>query len=82
MNRADGRLVFGYAAHQSEITMGQYASEYEITWRGKLIKLKEHVGFGISRDPRQTVRIAFFFDGGTKKVVVGYIGLHQQNRAS
>jgi hypothetical protein len=77
--RASG---FRYAAHQSEITMGQYASDYEITWRGKLIKLKEHVGFGTSRDPRHTIRIAFFFDDRTKKVVVGYIGLHQQNRAT
>ena len=30
--RASG---FRYTPHQSEITMGQYASDYEITWRGK-----------------------------------------------
>jgi hypothetical protein len=26
------------AAHQSEVTMGQYKSDYEITWRGKVGK--------------------------------------------
>jgi hypothetical protein len=73
---------FRYAAHQSEITMGQYKSDYEITWRGKVFKLSEHVGFGTSRDPRHTIRVAFFFDDRTKRVVVGYIGLHQQNQAT
>jgi hypothetical protein len=73
---------FWYAAHQSEVTMGQYKSDYEITWRGKVIKLREHVGLGITKDPRHTIRIAFFFDDRTKKIVVGYIGLHQQNRAT
>jgi hypothetical protein len=77
--RASG---FRYAPHQSEVTMGQYASDYEVTWRGKLVKLKEHVGFGTSRDPRHTIRIAFFFDDKTKSIVVGYVGLHQQNRAT
>jgi hypothetical protein len=77
--RASG---FRYAAHQSEVTMGQYKSDYEITWRGKVVKLREHVGFGTSRDPRHTIRVAFFFDDRTKRVVVGYVGLHQQNRAT
>ncbi len=30
--RASG---FRYTAHQSEVTMGQYASDYEVTWGGK-----------------------------------------------
>ena len=73
---------FRYSAHQSEVTMGQYASDYQVTWGGKKIKLREHIGFGTSRDPRHTIRVAFFFDDRTKKVVVGYVGLHQQTRAS
>jgi hypothetical protein len=77
--RASG---FRYAAHQSEVTMGQYTSDYEITWRGKLAKLKEHVGFGTNKDPRHTIRVAFFFDDWLKKVIVGYVGLHQQTRAT
>jgi hypothetical protein len=74
--------TFSYIAHQSEVTMGQYASDYEVTWGGKGVKLREHVGFGTSRDRRHTIRVAFFFDGKTKRVVVGYIGLHQQTRAT
>jgi hypothetical protein len=77
--RASG---FRYAAHQSEVTMGQYKSDYEITWRGKVVKLKEHVGCGTSKDPRHTIRVAFFFDDRSKRVVVGYIGPHQRNRTT
>jgi hypothetical protein len=73
---------FRYSAHQSEVTMGQYASDYEVTWGGKRVKLREHLGFGTSREPRHTIRVAFFFDDKTKRVVVGYVGLHQQTRAT
>ena len=31
---------FWYTAHQSEVTMGQYASDYEVTWGGKRVKLE------------------------------------------
>ena len=74
--------AFSYTAHQSEVTMGQYASDYQVTWGGKGVTLREHVGFGTSRDPRYTIRVAFFLDGKTKSVIVGYIGLHQQTRAT
>ena len=77
--RASG---FRYAPHQSEVTMGKYASDYEITWHGKVVKLKEHVGFGTSRDPKYTVRVAFFFDDRARQVVVGYVGQHQKTRAA
>jgi hypothetical protein len=73
---------FWYTPHQSEVTMGQYPSDYEVTWRGKGVKLREHIGFGTDRDPRHTIRVAFFFDSKTKMVVVGYVGLHQQTRAT
>src|ERR1700680_4041919 len=39
--RASG---FRYTPHQSEVTMGQYASDYQVTWGGKVVKLREHVG--------------------------------------
>lgn len=76
--RASG---FRYTAHQSDITMGQYACDYEIIWRGKVVRLREHVGFGTIRDPRHTIRVAFLFDK-TRRVIVGYIGPHQQTRAT
>jgi hypothetical protein len=69
-------------ARVRDVTMGQYASDYEIAWGGRVIQLKEHVGFGTRRDPRHTIRVAFFFDGRARKVVVGYVGLHQQNQST
>jgi hypothetical protein len=62
--------------------MGMYASDYEVIYEGCKVKLKEHVGFGTSTEPRHTIRIAFFFDETKQKVVVGYIGQHQATRKS
>ena len=73
---------FRYNAHQSEITMGMFASDYEVTHLGSKVKLKEHIGYGTSTEPRHTIRIAFFFDEKQRKVIVGYIGQHQATRRS
>jgi hypothetical protein len=37
---------FRYNAHQSDVTMGMYSNDYELTYRGVKVKLKEHIGFG------------------------------------
>jgi hypothetical protein len=73
---------FRYVAHQSDVTMGKYGSDYEVTWKGKVVKLKEHLGFGTGFDPRRTVRIAFFYDKPSRRVVVGYVGQHQSTDVS
>ena len=73
---------FRYTAHQSDITMGMFASDYEVTYRGAKFKLREHIGYGTSTEPRHTIRIAFFFDEKKQKVVIGYIGQHQMTRQS
>lgn len=73
---------FRYNAHQSEITMGMFASDYEVNYDGSKIKLREHIGFGTSTEPRRTIRIAFFFDDARRKVVIGYVGQHQTTRKS
>jgi hypothetical protein len=73
---------FRYAAHQSDITMGMFASDYEVTYRGSKYKLREHIGYGTSTEPRHTVRIGFFFDEKKQKVVIGFIGQHQTTRQS
>ena len=73
---------FRYNAHQSEITMGMFASDYEVTYEGSKIRLKEHLGFGTSTEPRRTIRIAFFMDDARRKVVIGYVGQHQATRKS
>jgi hypothetical protein len=73
---------FRYTAHQSETTMGMFASDYEVTYRGAKFKLREHIRFGISTEPRHTIRVAFFFDEKKQKVVIGYVGQHQTTRQS
>ncbi len=73
---------FSYHAHQSEVTMGMFPEDYELQHGGKTVKLKEHIAFGKSTEPRRTIRIAFFFDAALKKVVVGYVGQHQTSRKS
>ncbi|MFZ5675710.1 MAG: hypothetical protein ACOZAM_22355 [Pseudomonadota bacterium] len=73
---------FRYSAHQSEITMGMFATDYEVAYYGSKVKLKEHIGYGTSTEPRHTIRIAFFFDEARQRVVIGYIGQHQSTRRS
>jgi hypothetical protein len=73
---------FRYNAHQSEITMSMFAGDYEVNYGGSRVKLKEHIGYGVSTEPRHTIRVAFFFDESARKVVIGYIGQHQATRKS
>jgi hypothetical protein len=71
---------FRYIAHQSDVTMGMYASNYRIQRRGRTVQLREHLAFGNAFDPRHTIRIAWFVEDG--RVIVGYVGQHQATRAS
>jgi hypothetical protein len=71
-----------YKRGQSVTTMGQYADDYKVTWNKTTRELKEHMGHGSSKEAGETIRIAFFYDKETKKVVVGYIGQHQRTRAT
>lgn len=77
-----GACGFSYSAHQSETTMGQYPEDYTMEWRGKKRTLRRHVGKGSDKDPRHTIRIAFFFDEELEVIVVGYIGQHQRTPAT
>jgi hypothetical protein len=73
---------FRYNAHQSEITMSMFATDYEVNYQGTRVKLREHIGYGVSTEPRHTIRVAFFFDEAARKVIVGYVGQHQATRSS
>lgn len=73
---------FRYNAHQSEITMNMFATDYEVNYQGTRVKLREHIGYGVSTEPRHTIRVAFFFDEASRKVIVGYVGQHQATRKS
>jgi hypothetical protein len=73
---------FSYTGHQSDVTMGKYKDDYYVTWGGKKRELREHIRYGTGRDPRYSIRLAFFYDSDKKKVVVGYIGQHQRTSKS
>ena len=73
---------WSYEAGQSEVTMGKYKDWYRTRWDGRSYDLPEHVGTGSGKDPRRTIRIGFNWDRERSKVVVGYVGQHQQTDAS
>ena len=73
---------WSYKSSQTEITREQFEEWYTTTWEGKSYVLNPHLGKGISYDPQNTIRIAFDWDDDRKRVVVGYIGMHQRNRKS
>ena len=73
---------WSYKASQTEITREQFEQWYTTTWEGKTYDLSPHLGKGTSHDPQNTIRIAFAWDDERRRVVVGYIGMHQRNRKS
>ena len=73
---------WSYKSSQTEITREQFEEWYTTMWEGRRYVLNPHLGKGISYDPQNTIRIAFDWDDDRKRVVVGYIGMHQRNRKS
>lgn len=47
---------------------------------GRSIDIGPHLAYGVSKDPRECIRIAFNWDSQSGKVVIGYIGQHQKNQ--
>lgn len=75
-------VQMGYSPHQSRVTMGRFEDDYKIVRNGETKWLKEHIGTGSGTDPHYNIRIAFYFDESERKVVVGFVGQHQQTTAS
>lgn len=71
-----------YRPHQANVTKQQFADWYTTKFEGGLYELGEHLTKGNSRDPQNTIRIAFAWDDERSQVIVGYVGLHQRNRRS
>ncbi len=71
-----------YKSNQSAATMGRFPDWYRTRVNGTAWKLAAHLGKGTSHDPHHTIRIAFAWDEPNERVIVGYVGLHQRNRAS
>jgi hypothetical protein len=57
----------------------QWKDEYEVDWREEKRLLEMHVKKGTGRDPRNCLRIYFFFDDETEQVVVGHLPDHLTN---
>lgn len=71
-----------YSAKQSVTAIGKYREEYVTSVDGREYVLEEHIGEGTRGDPKNMIRIAFDWDSDRRKVVVGYIGPHQQTDAT
>ncbi len=71
-----------YTPRQSQTAVGKYPDWYVTKVGGKRYDLQPHIGRGNRRDPRNTIRIGFTWDGQLAKVVVGYIGRHPKTDAS
>lgn len=71
-----------YKGDQGETTVSRYRKSYTAYAHGKNYLLEEHIGKGTNFDARYTIRIAFNWDDGLRRVIVGYIGRHQQTDAS
>ena len=71
-----------YRRQQSDITMHKYEEWYTTRVDNKIHWLKKHIGTGSSKDARYTIRIAFDWDKSEERVVIGFIGQHQQTDAT
>jgi hypothetical protein len=68
-----------YQGGQSQITMTSHPGWYQCLYGSAKIWLGEHIGTGVSKDARQTVRIGFTWIEADKKAVIGFIGQHQKS---
>ena len=71
-----------YKSDQGETTVSRYEKSYTTRVDGRRYVLVEHIGKGTTFDARYTIRIAFDWDKDKRRVIVGYIGRHQQTDAS
>ena len=71
-----------YKGHQSDITMNKYEDWYTTRVGNKIYWLKKHIGTGSNRNARYTIRIAFDWDKSKARIVIGFIGQHQQTDAT
>ncbi len=71
-----------YKGHQSDITMNKYEDWYTTKVGNKIYWLHKHIGTGSNKDARYTIRVAFDWDKSKERVVIGFIGQHQQTDAT
>lgn len=69
-----------YSGGQSDQTMGEFKDWYRCQFEGRRWELGEHIGTGVSKDARHTIRVGFAWDDDGKRVIIGFIGQHQRSR--
>jgi hypothetical protein len=75
---------WAFSNHQSKKTMTdrRHREWYHAKHDGREFSLPEHLKCGSGTDARHNIRIAFNWDDESEKVVLGFLGQHQQNDAS
>lgn len=75
---------WNYEPHQKKQTMKhpKFRAWYHAMYDGREFTLPEHFKWGSTKDARLSIRIAFNWDEQSKKIILGYIGQHQQTAAS
>lgn len=66
----------------SDASAGEQGEEYYPLYNGKKHKLERHLTKGASRDPRDCLRIYFFWDDELNLVVIGSLPEHLKIRSS
>jgi hypothetical protein len=65
-----------------QATLRQWREQYEVSWGSERCFLDTHLKCGSSRDPRNCLRIYFFWDEDSNQIVVGHLPNHLTNEAS
>jgi hypothetical protein len=67
---------------QSELTCKnkKYRNDYHMMYEGKEYLCEKHLKYGISFDPKRTLRICFEYVN--PKIIVSYVGIHPMNKTT
>lgn len=71
---------FDYAAGQSEHTMEMFPEDYTFIYQGQRVKAAEHLRWGVAHHPELTLRMTFYCDAESSKVVIYYFGMHPRTQ--
>lgn len=80
---SSARKVFSnkeYSFNESETLKNTKDSEIwsdrTVLYNGEQIKLTKHLKIGVANNKSYTIRVYFFFDNKTQKIIIGYCGQH------
>lgn len=65
-----------FAGDTSDITKGQFSTDYKRPYEGKMIDIGRHIGIGNSWDHTRCLRIHFHWDEQRKQIVIHHAGRH------